>query len=208
MNAANAQYVGVPSAPSGNSPKDKKLRKSALYQRDMGSELSMDHLTRKEHGGGGGKRHSKVTKGDASRQSTHLFFSPTAGAGAHGTTQQRASSYLPAGYYATAGSAVGSTTVNPNSTSDLSMRTGDRLSMADFSQPDRRSYGYKDSPLLAPQSGSGLEPPNLPFARNAGARNSVTSLSGSDRPPSAYLEDLFDSTPVKERRSSERDNWR
>ena len=204
MNEANAHYMGVPSGPTGgNSPKDKKLRKSALYQKDLGSEMSLDALSKKDRKQG--RRSSKMPQ-DANRQS-NLFFSPTAGAGAHGTQQQRASSFLPAGYYA----AGGSTVVNANSTSDLSMRTENRLSMADFGAPNRQPSPYKDSPLLRPHSGHGLEPPNLPFARNSGSRTSVTSLSGSEpnsRAPSAYLEDLFDSTPVKERRSNERDGWR
>jgi len=200
MNAANTPYTGLSQGKGhghGGSPRDRKrVRRSAAlapatYSQGAGGSMGLEPL------GDGGKKTAAAGQQQGNRNS--LFFSPTAGAGAHDRAQNRASAYLPAGYYA-----AGST--NASNTSGASDRP---ISMSDFARPQRgQGTAYKDSPSLGPSPGpAGLEPPALHHGggRSVGSRNSASSLGdASGRAPSAYLEDLFDSPAVDERPSSDR----
>ncbi|KAJ5166669.1 uncharacterized protein N7482_005450 [Penicillium canariense] len=116
-----------------------------------------------------------------------LFFSPTAGgAGSHHSLNNagnRGSSYLPAGYYATAGT---STPVREASGSQPNLFSP----TAGLSSPTAFPSG---SPSL-PAVGSYHDAPH-PRHSHVGASTSSLNLSQAPqgRAPSAYLEDLFES---------------
>jgi hypothetical protein len=140
----------------------------------LGSSMSLEKL-------GTGSRHG-TSNSRAPTPNPGLFFSPTAGAGTHTYNSNRASSYLPSGYYnagtAAPGGATGMTTIGGG---------GDR--------------GSK----LRPQSGAFVtaravdpSPPESPDGRpsTGGAsigdsRSSVHLGLTGDRTPSAYLDDLM-----------------
>ncbi|KAF7593370.1 hypothetical protein BBP40_011559 [Aspergillus hancockii] len=127
----------------------------------------------------------------APRSSSGLFFSPTAGMHSAGN---RGSSYLPAGYYAAGSAAAGS---------------GSHQSM---------QFSASDLPGLGPQAQgytrtrSGPSPPGTPThgvyesqyntSRHSHlASNSSVNISSppQGRTPSAYLEDLFENHPPRDR---------
>lgn len=109
-----------------------------------------------------------------------LFFSPTAGATGAGVPGNRASSYLPAGYYAAGaaqlGNGQGMAHVGTNSPG---------ISLSNLG-PSREGYAKTRS--------VGPSPPGSPYI-NAIPSSSSLNLSqppGGQRAPSAYLDDLFD----------------
>ncbi|TVY90433.1 hypothetical protein LAWI1_G001577 [Lachnellula willkommii] len=135
--------------------------------------------------GGGGKRGKRDTKTPAAphgASSTSLFFSPTAGA-AHSTPGNRASTYLPAGYYA-AGAA--------QTPSHISLGGGGGGPGISLSNLGPQSAGYGRARSIGPS------PPNSPSLRGSRHMASSSTLNlnqgygGEQRAPSAYLEDLFD----------------
>ncbi|KAH8596983.1 hypothetical protein B0O99DRAFT_619095 [Bisporella sp. PMI_857] len=118
--------------------------------------------------------------------SASLFFSPTAGAASGGMNQtgNRASNYLPAGYYAAGasqpGNGQGQTHIGGHHAS---------MSMANLIPGDRYSKARS----------MGQSPPGSPEFRPHGAStstvnsNNLNQAPGEQRAPSAYLDDLFDS---------------
>ncbi|MCJ1295858.1 hypothetical protein MMC34_007422 [Xylographa carneopallida] len=165
-----------------------------FYSHGHGSNLSLDPLV-----GVGATKTGK--KGHTPQGS--LFFSPTAGTGAH-TPANRTSTYLPAGYYAAGSSAPahGASTIN------IGGGAGDRLSHLTDLGPQRQGYtraqSYGPSP---PRS------PSLPPSREQNdarmSRAGISTLqSGSavtlgqpakGTAPSAYLDELFDYPPERGR---------
>lgn len=158
----------------------RKKRRTVYSRGGHTSNMSLDRLgksTRHSH------RPSKVPSSNSG-----LFYSPTAGAGMHGSGN-RGSNYLPAGYYA-AGSAVAgggqSAPYIPSSLSGLGPQ----------------AQGYT-------RTRSGPSPPSTPVlpsssvhdvsynSRQSLANPSTSSLNlaspSQPRAPSAYLEDLFES---------------
>ncbi|KAJ5825964.1 hypothetical protein N7474_003102 [Penicillium riverlandense] len=157
-------------------------KRSTMYSAAPTASMSLDRL------GAGAKRSSK-----ARVPSTHsgLFFSPTAGGGvgvgSHtslnagaSSAGNRASNYLPAGYYAAAGSSTPATT-----------RGGGPDLHAGLSSP---GYPPNISPTLPPTS-TFHDPPHNQRQSYAGASTSSLNLNQvpQGRAPSAYLEDLFES---------------
>ncbi|KAJ5612868.1 hypothetical protein N7510_006062 [Penicillium lagena] len=158
-------------------------KRSTMYSAAPTASMSLDRL------GAGAKRASK-----ARVPSTHsgLFFSPTAGGGvgvgSHTSLNagaspagNRASSYLPAGYYTAAGSSTPATT-----------RGGGPELHAGLSSPP--GYPPNISPTLPPTS-TFHDPPHNQRQSYAGASTSSLNLNQAPqgRAPSAYLEDLFES---------------
>ncbi|TVY43398.1 hypothetical protein LOCC1_G003931 [Lachnellula occidentalis] len=145
---------------------------------DRDSTISLSGL-----GGGGkrGKRDSKASPAPHGASSTSLFFSPTAGA-AQNTPGNRASTYLPAGYYA-AGAAQ-----TPSHVS-LGGGGGPGISLSNLGP---QSAGYTRARSIGPS------PPNSPSLRGSKHMASSSTLNlnqgygGDQRAPSAFLEDLFD----------------
>jgi hypothetical protein len=110
-----------------------------------------------------------------------LFFSPTAGAAGVGNTPgTRASSYLPAGYYAAGAAQPG----NGQGTTHI----GQQPSISMTNLAGRESYARARS--------VGPSPPGTPdFSPHHRPSNSTSHLMqapGGQRAPSAYLDDLFD----------------
>ncbi|CCD42984.1 hypothetical protein BofuT4_P070600.1 [Botrytis cinerea T4] len=120
-------------------------------------------------GGLGGKSGKKrPTTANAPPSQTSLFFSPTALAGGN-TPGNRASSYLPAGYYAAGNALPGA-------------YPGDRQSI-NMSNLTPQGYARgNQSPPGSPGHGTHSESSTLESRHN----------DGNVRAPSAYLQDLFD----------------
>ncbi|KAI9648756.1 hypothetical protein NHQ30_003396 [Ciborinia camelliae] len=131
---------------------------------DKESTLSLGVL-----GGKGGKKRPTTSNGTKSQ--TNLFFSPTALAGGN-TSGNRASSYLPAGYYA-AGTAVPG--AYPGDRQSINMSNLTPQGYATVHTADR-------SPPASPSHGTHSESSTLDLRPN----------DGNGRAPSAYLEDLFE----------------
>lgn len=158
-----------------------KKRSHGVYATAPGNDVSLDKL------GAATRANYKPSKRGPSTNSG-LFFSPTAGgAGSHhslNNASNRGSSYLPAGYYAAAGTstpvrdASGSQTNIYSPTAGLSSPTG---------------FHTGSSPSLPAVGGY----PDMPHSRHSHLGASTSSLNLSQAPqgraPSAYLEDLFES---------------
>ncbi|ESZ94598.1 hypothetical protein SBOR_5009 [Sclerotinia borealis F-4128] len=123
-------------------------------------------------GGLGGKSGKKrPTTGNGTQSQTSLFFSPTALAGGN-NPGNRASNYLPAGYYASGAAAPGA-------------YPGDRqsISMSNLTpQGYTRGHPMDRSPPGSPSHGTHSE----------SSTSDLRPTDGNVRAPSAYLEDLFD----------------
>jgi hypothetical protein len=169
-------------------------KRSTVYSAAPAADLSLDRL-----------RSSSKRASKARVPSTHsgLFFSPTAGgrvgshtnlsAGATPTTN-RASSYLPAGYYAAAGSSTPVRGAGGGAGADLH---------AGLSSPP----GYPSNSPTLPPTGTFPDPPHAARQSYAGASTSSLNLSQvpQGRAPSAYLEDLFEShAPPRQQDSGRR----
>lgn len=185
----------------------------------MGSNLSLDRLSApagklsKPHGRN--VSNSGAPPGSSAARQSSLFFSPTAGAGAHHASSNRdstaannrASAYLPAGYYAAPGAAA------PNSGSKHASVGGlpTRLSTLNPSHPSHKGYSNDfvpsppDSPSTAHRPSTGGTLGTL-GTRGRGYER-VSGMGGQDnwsnlnipggapqgqRAPSANLEDLFE----------------
>lgn len=127
-----------------------------------GVSMNMEKLSRSD-------RQSHVSTKTPGTQSS-LFFSPTAGAGSH-QSLNRASTFLPAGYYAAGNTAIGS-----HSQVNLG----------------RSPPGTPTAP-----PSRGFDAPFNRTSHHMGASTSSLNLNAppQGRVPSAYLEDLFDSHP-------------
>ncbi|KAI9814781.1 MAG: hypothetical protein M1827_003047 [Pycnora praestabilis] len=166
--------------------------RGGFYSNVGGSTLSLDHLT--SPGGRNGGKSSK-----AHTPTSSLFFSPTAGTGAH-TPGTRGSSYLPAGYYATGNAAPG------NGSGMTHIGGGGSIGLSTLGP---NSHGYSRTRSIGP---SPPRSPSLPPTRGGdtayrGASNagltthkssSTLNLPPQGRAPSAYLEDLFENHPPEQ----------
>jgi hypothetical protein len=145
-----------------NKRKSRRHSRHRSHRHHEGTSLSMEKF-------GPNHRHSHLapSKGPASQGA--LFFSPTAGAGAHQTAANRGSTYLPAGYYSAG-------TATPGAAGHS------------------RNFGISPpgSPALPPNPGTG---PDARMSHLGGASSSSLNLNlpPQGRAPSAYLEDLFES---------------
>ncbi|KIW01462.1 uncharacterized protein PV09_07219 [Verruconis gallopava] len=190
----------------------------------MGSTLSLERLSApagklsKAHGRNTGSTAGPQASSTAARNSS-LFFSPTAGAGAHHTNpaglmspSNRSSNFLPAGYYAP-----------PTSTSPASGAkhasiggTAARLSTLNPNHPANRGYAqpadYTSTGAPSPPDSPGLGRPSTggTLGTQGTTRGRYDRLSGmgvqenwsnlnvpggapsGQRAPSANLEDLFE----------------
>ncbi|TVY38533.1 hypothetical protein LSUB1_G002893 [Lachnellula subtilissima] len=141
---------------------------------DRDSTLSLSGI-----GGGGkrGKRDTKTPTAPHGASSTSLFFSPTAGA-AHSTPGNRASTYLPAGYYA-AGAA--------QTPSHVSLGGGGGGPGISLSNLGPQTGGYTRTRSIGPS------PPDSPSLRDSRHMASSSTLNlnsgygGEQRAPSAFF---------------------
>ncbi|KAL2068582.1 hypothetical protein VTL71DRAFT_14919 [Oculimacula yallundae] len=152
---------------------------------DRDSTISLSGLGPKS-----GKKGARPTTAPGGPSTSSLFFSPTAGAAGAGLNQpgNRGSNYLPAGYYASGSSAV----ANGQSQVHLGGGGGHQPAIS-LSNLGPQSQGYSRARSMGPS------PPDSPFMpAQQGQGNSSSTLNlnqgygGGGRPPSAYLEDLFD----------------
>ena len=161
------------------------------------STLSLDQI--------GGGRKNAGSKTHSAHNS--LFFSPTAGAGMNALSN-RASGYLPSGYY-TSGNAA------PASGASMTHIGGGAVPMSNLSNQNRYSQaGLRgQSPSRAPSppssgggdslfNGSRLSTPGLMGQASNGSLN--LSVAPQGRAPSAYLEDLFENHPPVQPQADER----
>jgi hypothetical protein len=154
-----------------------KLQPPSTSAGAMGSTLSLDRLSAPagklsrpsgrghSRGGSGGQG---VSNTNAARN-TSLFFSPTAGAGAHHTSHSvssnnRSSAYLPAGYYASPSAntpasgnkhaSIGGNSLAPagNATSRLSALNPNHPSNRGYTQTQSNHSDYNISPPDSPGS--------------------------------------------------------
>ncbi|EFR02378.1 hypothetical protein MGYG_05374 [Nannizzia gypsea CBS 118893] len=158
-------------------------RKSKAYRQSRGGSMSLEKLN---SGNTSSNRHSALHRKSQPPNSS-LFFSPTAGASNLHAVGNRASGYLPAGYYAASGAAPGSGSGFQNSTSSIGLSP---LGPQAQGYSRTRSIGPTppDSPALSPTA-----------RRYEPAHPSTSSVNLSSPPqgraPSAYLEDLFENHP-------------
>lgn len=137
-----------------------------------------------------GKKSNMSSMAPNAASAASLFFSPTAGA-AINNPGNRGSNYLPAGYYAAGASTAG------NNQSHVSLGQGPAISMTNL---NRQSQGYSRARSVEP---SPPESPGL-YQDEPGMHSSSTlalnrSNQSHERPPSAYLDEMFD---VPEQRRS------
>jgi hypothetical protein len=143
----------------------RKSRRHSTHRKSRretrGTSMNMEKLAKPDN------RQSHYSSTMHSASQSNLFFSPTAGAGSH-QSMNRASAYLPSGYYA-----AGNTTLGP-SQSQINL--------------GRSPPG---SPSLPPSRGH----ERTRSSNHVGASTSTLNLNvpPQGRAPSAYLEDLFDS---------------
>jgi hypothetical protein len=158
-----------------------RKRSHGVYAATAGNDVSLDKL-------GAATRASYKPSKRGPSTNGGLFFSPTAGgAGSHHSLNNagnRGSSYLPAGYYAAAGTSTPVRDASGSQTNIYSPTAG-------LSSPTAFHAG--SSPSL-PAVGSY---PEMPHTRHSHLGASTSSLNLSQAPqgraPSAYLEDLFES---------------
>lgn len=130
---------------------------------DQGSTMSLSQART--------NRKSRGPVPSANLSQSNLFFSPTAAA--HGGGGNRASTYLPSGFYAAGAGSTGH---------------GHSISLTNL-RPDSRGHGARDSRITPPDSPS--------FAARRDLSGSALHLSAQpgQRAPSAYLEDLLADDP-------------
>jgi hypothetical protein len=142
----------------------------------MGSAMSLEKI-------GPGSRHG-TSNSKSQTPNPSLFFSPTAGAGTHTYNSNRASSYLPSGYYnagtAAPGGGTGMTTIGGG---------GDRGSrLRPQSGPLVTARAIDPSPPESPDMR-----PSTGGASIGDSRSSLNLARTGDRTPSTYLDDLMSS---------------
>jgi len=137
-------------------------------------------------GGKGGKKTNRPSTAPGAEAAASLFFSPTAGA-VH-NAGNRGSNYLPAGYYAAGASAPG------NNQSHVTVGgQGPSISLSNLAH---QSQGYSRARSMAPS------PPESPAVsgepgyamQSSSTLNLNRGYGGEERAPSAYLDDMFEST--------------
>jgi hypothetical protein len=186
----------------------------------LGSNLSLDRLS--APAGKLSKTHGRTTSaspltGTTAARNSSLFFSPTAGAGAHHASpsaalmshNNRSSAYLPAGYYAAPGAAAPNSgskhaSVGAGATARLSSLNPNHPSNKGYSQPTDFAPSPPDSPSIAPRPSTGGTTGTMGtrrgYERMSGMGNqdnwSNLNIPGGapagQRAPSANLEDLFE----------------
>lgn len=186
-----------------------------LYAAPQGSSLSLEVLN------SSGKPMAPATHNADNRKSTRkeqakadpssLFFSPTAGPNRNSSympvTQNRSSTYLPAGYYAASGAqAAGGRDSTIIGGAPNLQPTYNRHSRADYSPPSSRDGSRpRNSVAGQPRANSTLlspahhplyaQPSNSSLAVGIGANPEDGSNAGSNLPgqraPSAYFDDVL-----------------
>ena len=168
----------------------KKVRRSSVvpfYSHGAGSNLSLDQLGASGRGGSGKKGHTPTGS---------LFFSPTAGAGMH-TSSNRNSGYLPAGYYAAGNSAPRGGTGMTHIVGGAPLANLGHQKQ-EYSRARSMGPSPPESPCMPPSRGT-----DIPFGKTSTAGISTQASNSSldlnalsqGRAPSAYLEDLFENHP-------------
>ncbi|KAK5132446.1 hypothetical protein LTR08_009057 [Meristemomyces frigidus] len=192
--------------------------KGGVYKDSNGGSMSLDALTST---GRPVKPHFREHEtGRTSTPPPGLFFSPTAQTGTGGHSN-RASAYLPAGYYAspaaTAAGGAGSTTIGgslapyarhstigpsppgspglpPSSRHSANVRGSSRDGLRASSRDglsSARNSCFDTTPRQGHSSALYAQPSSSSLMVGVGAGQSNDNLGGS-RAPSAYLEDLFE----------------
>ncbi|KAJ5683071.1 hypothetical protein N7462_006236 [Penicillium macrosclerotiorum] len=161
--------------------RNSRKKRSTVYSAAPAADVSLEKL-------GAATRASYKPSKRVPSSNSGLFFSPTAGgAGSHhslnNSTGNRASTYLPPGYYTAAGTSTPNREASGSQANIYSPTAG-------LSSPP----GYPpSSPSVAPTSGYH----ETSHARHSYVGASTSSLNLSQPPqgraPSAYLEDLFES---------------
>lgn len=161
-------------------------KKGGYYHANEGSSLSLDALTSTGKPLGKDRRGSRPMQPSGAASS--LFFSPTAQTTGGPGANNRSSSYLPAGYYASpsaqaAGGAQATTLGVPShGFSRLSRNIDTTPPMSPHHGASLAAPGSNSHPLYSQASnsslmvGTGIEDPSLP----------------GTRAPSQYLDDLFE----------------
>ncbi|KAJ5092094.1 hypothetical protein NUU61_006964 [Penicillium alfredii] len=155
-----------------------KKKRSTVYAAAPTASVSLDKL--------GAATRANYKPHRVPSSNSGLFFSPTAGgagspASLNNAAGNRGSSYLPAGYYAAAGSST------PAGAAAHSTPYSPTAGLA--------SPGYPPSSPTLPPIGPLHDPPLNPRQSYGGGSTSSLNLSQAPqgRAPSAYLEDLFES---------------
>lgn len=146
---------------------------------DQGSTMSLSAAA----GAGTGRAVRRTTRGpipSSNPSQSNLFFSPTA-ASTNANGGNRASAFLPSGFYA-----AGSGSPGPNH--------GHSISLTNLRPDSRGHYGNASRNTLNP---SPPESPSFPAARRDMSASSLNlnTPPGNQRAPSAYLEDLLADDP-------------
>ena len=132
---------------------------------DQGSTMSLSQAR--------SNRKSRGPVPSANLSQSNLFFSPTAAAHAGGGN--RASAYLPSGFYAAGAGAA-------------NQSHGHSISLTNL-RPDSRGHGARDSRITPPDS------PSFAARRDLSGSSLHLSAQPGQRAPSAYLEDLLADDP-------------
>ncbi|EZF31667.1 Amidohydrolase family protein [Trichophyton interdigitale] len=158
-------------------------RKSKAYRQSTGGSMSLEKL---HSGNASSNRHSALHRKSQPPNSS-LFFSPTAGASNLHAAGNRASGYLPAGYYAASGAAPGSGAGLQHSTSSIGLAP---------LGPQSQGYSRTRSTGPTPPDSPALSPNARRYEQTHPSTSSVNlSSPPQGRAPSAYLEDLFENHP-------------
>lgn len=159
------------------------------------ADVSMEHLTAKDTSYKGATRHDRQSRSHskpaqrASRQPTNsnLFFSPTAGVGQN--MANRTSSYLPAGYYASSGTTLGSSSMT-NLGGHPAAGYG-RVDTASDS-PERRPVSRPPQGYNRNMSRDRLDIASRDESRRRSRLRTATQEQPGGRAPSAVLDELFE----------------
>ncbi|KAL8934726.1 MAG: hypothetical protein Q9216_005764 [Gyalolechia sp. 2 TL-2023] len=175
--AQSAQYTQL-----GDAKSKSKTPGTPFYNQGPGSTLSLG-------------RHAASSKGGSKTHTARssLFFSPTAGAGLQ-NPGNRASGYLPAGYYAAGNTAApsGSPMTHVGAGSPM---TGSGAQNNRYSRARSAGPSPPGTPSLPPSRGAEVaygRPSTAGLSTQASASTLNLSTAPVGRAPSAYLEDLFE----------------
>ncbi|KAI4187466.1 MAG: hypothetical protein L6R41_002792 [Letrouitia leprolyta] len=175
--AQSAHYTQL-----GDAKSKSKTPGTPFYSQGPGSALSLDRLAVTSKGG---------SKTHTARSS--LFFSPTAGTGLQ-NPGNRASGYLPAGYYA-AGNAAATGGSPMTHIGGGSPMTGTGAQNNRYSKAKSVGHSPPGTPSLPPSRGAEVaygRPSTAGLSTQASASTLNLSTAPDGRAPSAYLEDLFE----------------
>ncbi|KAL9603340.1 MAG: hypothetical protein Q9219_001202 [cf. Caloplaca sp. 3 TL-2023] len=166
----------------GDAKSKSKTPGTPFYSQGPGSTLSLDRLAASSKGG---------SKTHTARSS--LFFSPTAGSGMQNPSN-RASGYLPAGYYAAGNAAAGGGSPMTHLGGENPM-TGSGAHNNRYSRSRSAGPSPPGSPSLPSSRGAEVaygRPSTAGLSTQASASTLNMSTAPEGRAPSAYLEDLFE----------------